>query len=193
MDRPDDNEPRLIGPQPLGPAQRPGPASALAATGAFLALLAASLFALQPDAPDQPGQTIASGEGLGQGLVVPVSPGDPRAIDDAIAGLYLSDGEKTRIREAVGAGDLQVGLMTVWDWMDHDGDVVVLTSAGFVQNVPISNEPKPVVVLYEGPSAITLTGLRDGGGGITVAVGTAGAPLKLRALRAGESIQVRIP
>lgn len=191
MERPNDQEPELLEPELLDAKASSRLSPRMVVAGAFVTLLAASLFLFASD------PLVSIGE-LGElrpteGIIVPLSPSDPAAIDGAIQGLHLGAVEKTRIRTAVEAGALDVGLLIVWDYMDQDGDVVAVSSAGFIQNITIVNAPTPIVIPYDGPSAVTVTGLHDGGGGITVAVASGGGPMQLRPLLVGESVEVRIP
>ena len=189
--RRNDHEPKLLEPQPLPAPKRLAPA--LVATGVLAVAIATGFMFLGSDggAPAD----IATAQSLqpSEGILVPVSTEDPRAFEDAVKGLQLSDPDRARVRTAAAAGDLDLGLIAVWDYLHQDGDIVAVSSAGFVQYVPIHNQPSIVVLPYEGPGSITVTGLHDGGGGVTVAVASGSGPLQLRPLMVGESLQVSIP
>lgn len=192
MDRPDDKEPQLLEPQPIGLA--PSPKRALAALGGtgLAAFLALGLVLSGADDTRHPPQEQAQQQ-QAQGILVPVAETDREAFEQALEGLQLSKLDKQRIRAAVKEGQLDLGLLIAWDWGDQDSDVVTITSAGFTQTVTIQTTPTSITIPYDGLGVVTLTGVRSGRGPVTVGVVNAGEPLRLRGLEIGESIQVMVP
>ena len=75
------------------------------------------------------------------------------------------------------------------DSMDPDGDTVAVEAGGIVQQVVLTKAWMPVAVPIDaGPIAIT--GVRDGGGGIKVALGTRSGAVTIRILAPGVRVEV---
>lgn len=95
------------------------------------------------------------------------------------------------LKEAEG-GYISLAWVTVWDNLAEDGDVIEVSSGGMTRVVSILNEPTTIVVPYSIDSAqLKITGLRDGGGGITVAARTANGSLSLPVMSEGQVITLR--
>ncbi|EGQ7948225.1 hypothetical protein J7X21_001990 [Vibrio parahaemolyticus] len=123
----------------------------------------------------------------GESIFVPVNflDRDERARAKAASGL---DEEKAEhlLKEAEG-GYISLAWVTVWDNLAEDGDVIEVSAGGMTRTVPILNEPTTIVVPYSIDSAqIKIRGIRDGGGGITVAARTANGSLPLPPMSEGE-------
>ncbi|WP_331404608.1 hypothetical protein [Vibrio owensii] len=123
----------------------------------------------------------------GESIFVPVNflDRDERARAKAASGL---DEEKAEhlLKEAEG-GYISLAWVTVWDNLAEDGDVIEVSAGGMTRTVPILNEPTTIVVPYSIDSAqIKIRGVRDGGGGITVAARTANGSLPLPPMSEGE-------
>jgi len=128
-----------------------------------------------------------------RGPIMPISLTDKAARADALRALDVPSNELSEITAAVDSGKLQLGRLTLWDWADGDGDVVTVTSAGYLQRIQLSKAPLTLIVPFTQPGELTLMGLIDGGGGITVATNYAGQALKLNAIAPGETIALTIP
>ena len=103
--------------------------------------------------------------------------------------------DQSPLTEAIKERETKFFHLHVFDCCDEDGDVVeiLVNGASFI-TIPNTHAGSALSVpLAPGNNTIALRGIRDGGGGITVALETGAEPLRLRALRAGESLRVRIP
>lgn len=156
---------------------------------AMAALLAAVMLAAKADRhPDRPIPRDFSE--LGDGMITPVDPADRGAVAAATNALRLPDAQRADVERQVLAGERKLGWIVLVDSIDPDGDVVAVEASGLVQHVALSKAWIPVAVPLE-PASITITGVRDGGGGgITVAIGTRAGPIPLRVLAPGEQVQV---
>lgn len=128
-----------------------------------------------------------------RGPIMPIRLTDKAARADALRALDVQSTELSEIAAAVDSGKLQLGRLTLWDWADGDGDVVTVTSAGYLQRIQLSKTPLTLVIPFTQPGELTLMGLIDGGGGITVATNYGGQALKLKAIAPGETIALTIP
>lgn len=61
----------------------------------------------------------------------------------------------------------------LWDFADQDGDIVEISSAGYKVQVNLLKTPNRVAVPVNFSHIVTLTGVTDGGGGITLGVNSA--------------------
>lgn len=85
-------------------------------------------------------------------------------------------------------GRTMLGWVTVWDNMAEDGDVVEIEANGLKIIVPILNNPTKIVLPYTAGSAkLTIKGIKDGGGGITVSAKTASGSMPIPPMNVGES------
>jgi hypothetical protein len=121
------------------------------------------------------------------GLITPVSANDT---DKAIQMLAMSEPDRAKVQEAVKSGKARLGWITVSDSNVEDGDWVSITGAGFRQDVRLAKAPLLVVVPFAPGTPLTITGLVDPGGGITLAVHVGTGTVGLKPLKAGESIEV---
>lgn len=106
----------------------------------------------------------------------------------AIEVMRLPPDQAAAMRSALDARTLRLAYLTLWDDMAEDGDAVRVSAAGFVQDVPLRNTPVRLAVPLADPAAVTLTGLHDGQGGITVAMLSGTTRVPLPRLRAGQVV-----
>lgn len=85
--------------------------------------------------------------------------------------------------------------VTVWDSDAPDGDVVSLSSGGFTREVVLAKTPTIVYMPYRGGGGVQVTGVYDGGGGITLGIRGSETPLMLPILSVGQviTVPVRLP
>jgi hypothetical protein len=121
---------------------------------------------------------------------VPIDLSQPEERQALVKHLVLPQPEAARVVALIDEGRLAVGWITVWDNFDEDGDAVAITAGGFTQTIPLSHQPTTVAVPYLPGQPITIEGVRDGGGGITAAIGLASGPLPLPPLAVGQTVQV---
>jgi hypothetical protein len=64
----------------------------------------------------------------------------------------------------------RLAYVTVWDSQTEDGDQVTLSSAGYELPVRLAKVPQTFAVPVDASATIKVTGLYDGGGGITLGI-----------------------
>ncbi len=186
-----DHEPALLPPQ-LEPQRRLAIPSGIVAIG-LAAAIAAGVFGSAHLNSSSPAHDTASAV-TARGSIASIDAANSAELTRAIEALRFNAEAKRAIREEVMAGRLHLGVVTVWDWKDEDGDEVTITSAGFSQAVPLWNKPTTVIIPYRGTGAmIAITGLKDGEGGITAGISVGGQSTNLQPLYIGETVQVAIP
>jgi hypothetical protein len=87
---------------------------------------------------------------------------------------------------------LPLAWITLSDFRDEDGDVILIETAGYRRVVPLYNAPTTIAIPLGKDSRLTLTGQKDGFGGITVAIGSGSAPPARLVLSEGQSVQLRL-
>ncbi len=121
--------------------------------------------------------------------LLPDAPGD--ATEQArLTGLIGS--ARADLEARIQSHEARVVEFYLWDDQYEDGDVVEVRSAGFSQTVPLVTARRRIIVPVFQGQPVTLTGVTDGGGGITVAVEVGGAPVPLPVLAPGGSVTLPV-
>jgi hypothetical protein len=131
-------------------------------------------------------------------------------VDEALASMPLSPGEKEELRQRLRMdlrdkrpGDpqhplaygpsysrLELARFRVWDTHQSDGDVIAIQSAGYRITVTIRNQIQEVIVPVQGGRPVTVTGIHDGGGGITLGFDSHIQPMLAPIMSEGQVITV---
>jgi hypothetical protein len=158
------------------PEQKPRPLAKLGLVigGAILALaVGAGLYINHSGAPaDQPtpaqiAEMSQSWEAAQRDKVsLPLVQPEEQA--EALAGLNLPEEEKEALQAEIAAERVSLVWLTLWDNYAEDGDVVALHSEGLNITVPLFKAPVRIALPRPAGGVINLTGVRDGGGGITL-------------------------
>lgn len=88
----------------------------------------------------------------------------------------------------------RVVALTVWDDVAEDGDVVDIITPNFTTQVMIRHAPQTVYLPAQSGSnlPIQIRGVRDGGGGITLALQGSGVPMSAPVLAEGQVIELML-
>lgn len=86
----------------------------------------------------------------------------------------------------------QLAWLEVWDFAAQDGDVVHISAAGYEMDVPLLNAHTRVAVPVGASKTVVVSGVVDGGGGITLGLRTGTGELLLPVLAPGESLTVPV-
>ena len=120
-------------------------------------------------------------------------------VDKAIASMNLKP-EQARIlkqqleKNATQPADqtTQLAWLDIWDFASQDGDIVHVSAAGYEMDVPMMNAQTRVAVPVDASKSVLVTGVVDGGGGITLGLKTGASELLLPVLAPGESLTVPV-
>ena len=123
-------------------------------------------------------------------IEVPIVAG--RQIAAALAALNLPAAEREQLAKDVEAGRLRLVWLSLYDTDAEDGDVVTIGSAGFLYTLGLAKAPAAVAVPVAIGGPVTLTGTRDGGGGVTVGVVGPQGPLPVPPLSVGQTISLAV-
>jgi len=105
------------------------------------------------------------------------------------------DGVQTKqLVEDVRAGTMEVREMSFFDSEAEDGDVLQIEINGAVFTVPIWHTPTSVLFPFNptGPNQMKITGVVDGGGGVTLGVIAQGQGIPLPYLTTGEHLTLNV-
>ncbi len=190
------------------PAQRPkrkplaAPAKRLLLAAALAVSAAVTTWALlgPPVPPAQELDTaqvearLEAFESAGRIPLEAVDPGDPMGLEDALRSLALESVEQSqRLLTDLREEKVRLAWVELWDDRDADGDVVAVLAGGFSRIIPISHTPVRIALpLPAGLQQIQVRGVKDGGGGITVAIRTPAGGVPLPRLLVGQSISVPV-
>ncbi|QMT32215.1 hypothetical protein [Alysiella filiformis] len=87
----------------------------------------------------------------------------------------------------------RVLALTVWDDVAEDGDVIDIITPNFTTQVMIRHTPQTVYLpASSGSLPIQIRGVRDGGGGITLALQGTGVPISAPVLAEGQVIELML-
>lgn len=82
--------------------------------------------------------------------------------------------------------------LELWNFASQDGDSVSISSAGYQATFPILKAPSRIAVPVDANQPIQVTGVHDGGGGITLGAKNGQNRLSLPILAPGQTIQLPV-
>lgn len=96
------------------------------------------------------------------------------------------------MEEMLNEGEIRVAEITLWDDVDQDGDVVTLSSLGYVQSVALTHTHQTFLLPIRLGHPIQITGAHDGGGGITLAFMANGQAVATPVITPNQTIDLMI-
>lgn len=109
----------------------------------------------------------------------------------SVAAMKLPGSQKDALTQDLARPDVHLVYVTVWDDVAEDGDIVTLRSHGMTLQVALTNVPQQFVIPVSG-TGLDMDGVRDGGGGITVAIQAANDPVLAPLLDEGQSVHIPV-
>ena len=123
----------------------------------------------------------------------PVNLADPAEREEALTVMNLKPEERKALENNLSTQAERLVWLDVFDDCQEDGDIVNIKSTSFHQDVAIFHVPRRLAVtLAPSEKAIALTGIRDGGGGITVSVRVQGRIVPLPRLSPGQTMMIPV-
>ncbi len=111
------------------------------------------------------------------------------SLRSAIASMGLPAAAAVSLERDVQAGAAGLAFLSLRDDYAEDGDVVTVQAGGYMATVSLLNAPTRLPIpVPPGGTMVTITGVHDGGGGITVEVQGA----KIPPLRIGQTVTVPV-
>ncbi|MEM1019151.1 MAG: hypothetical protein AAGJ09_01530 [Pseudomonadota bacterium] len=114
-------------------------------------------------------------------------------VDSAIDTMSDDPAVKEEIQTAVSTGEIQLAWLTLWDTHAEDGDILRFEAAGVVPvEVMAMNAKTTIAIPYPADGNVTVTGVRDGGGGITIALESGATQIAWPTMQTGQSINLPV-
>ncbi|WP_446808175.1 hypothetical protein ACH50O_12770 [Methylomonas sp. 2BW1-5-20] len=88
----------------------------------------------------------------------------------------------------------ETGLVwiTLWDFAAADGDVVHVSSAGFEMDIVLQKSQTRIAVPVDSSKTVKISGVHDGGGGITLGVKNGAGMVSLPVLQTAQTLTVPV-
>ena len=134
-------------------------------------------------------QTLLAGSGL------PVTLVGSEDVDEAIASMPETVPQETRdaMRQEIDQGRLQLAWVTLWDTHAEDGDVLRFESSS---SIPIEimalNAKTKFAIPYPMDGDVLVTGVKDGGGGITIALSSGATQIAWPTMAPGDTLRLPV-
>ncbi|WP_290923516.1 hypothetical protein [Halodesulfovibrio sp.] len=123
----------------------------------------------------------------GATIFLPVNLADPGERERAKKATMLPPEKAEHMMLEAEGGYTSLAWVTLWDDCAEDGDIVEVSAGGMKYTVPILHKPTTIVVPYSLDNAeLKIRGVRDGGGGITIAAKTSVDSLPIPPMVEGE-------
>jgi len=136
----------------------------------------------------QQAERINAFQARGQAKLDAVPAAETRQALDAMG---LNGDQRAAIEKDLERSDVRLVYIVLWDDQVEDGDVVEIKSSGFQQRISLTKAPQKFTIPIAG-GTLQMRGLRDGGGGITVAAQADGGPLLVPIMEPGQVIDVPV-
>ena len=118
---------------------------------------------------------------------------DPAERQAALRSLRLTPAEVRPLEYNLQTATERLVWITVFDDCREDGDIVEIRSLRYRRDIPMVHAPTSIAVpVSAAEQAISLTGVYDGGGGITVAIRLNGQMVPVPRLRPGQTLSIPI-
>lgn len=91
-----------------------------------------------------------------------------------------------------GGDSTKLVWITVWDFDSPDGDVVHISSAGYETDVTLRKVQTRIAVPLDVSRIVKITGVHDGGGGITLGVKSGASPISLPVIQVGQILDLPV-
>ena len=101
-----------------------------------------------------------------------------------------ADSQTQAAQPAWDKGGQQMVELVLWDNVAEDGDVVQVSSLGYSQTIPITHAQQTMYFPAQYDVPVTITGIHDGGGGITLGFTGSGQPVSLPVMAEGQVISL---
>jgi hypothetical protein len=82
--------------------------------------------------------------------------------------------------------------LSLWDFADPDGDIVHVSSAGYEMDIPLKKIQDKIAIPIDAAKTIKITGIHDGGGGITLGVNSGSTPVAMPILKEGQILALPV-
>ncbi|MCA0871437.1 hypothetical protein LCL97_11415 [Seohaeicola saemankumensis] len=116
-------------------------------------------------------------------------------IETAIAGMpdTVSKEQREQLRSDIDSGRVKLAWLTLWDTHAEDGDILRFEStASFPIEVMALNAKTTIAIPYPADGNVVVTGVRDGGGGITIALESGATQIAWPTMAPGDTLNLPV-
>ena len=114
-------------------------------------------------------------------------------MQQAIASMELEPEQQLVLENSVKNGDIKMAWIQAWDNYAEDGDVLKFESQNYKITTTLMNKPVVFALpLAPGMNYVKVTGIHDGGGGITASVMTSSGATSVPVIDEGMSYTLPI-
>jgi hypothetical protein len=106
--------------------------------------------------------------------------------------MELSPNDQKAVLADVEADRIKLVWLTLWDDVREDGDIVRVDSGNFSRLVLLQHAPLRIAIPAPANGVVALTGVQDGGGGVTVAVMSGADRIKIPRMSPGQTIDIPV-
>ncbi len=134
-------------------------------------------------------QTLIGGSGF------PLTYVAPEDIDQAINDMpeNVTSEQREQLHAEIKAGRTKLAWLTLWDTHAEDGDVLRFEStASFPIEVSALNAKTTIAIPYPSEGNVVVTGVHDGGGGITIALESGATRINWPTMKPGDTLNLPV-
>ena len=114
-------------------------------------------------------------------------------VDQAIESMPVSDQQRTEVYQKVQSGHMRLAWLTLWDTHAQDGDVLRFESdASLPIEVTALNAPTTLAIPFPATGTVKVTGVVDGGGGITIGLKSGAAQIVWPTMQPGDTLTLPV-
>ncbi|MEM6973456.1 MAG: hypothetical protein AAF577_11680 [Pseudomonadota bacterium] len=114
-------------------------------------------------------------------------------VDQAIESMPLEPEQREQVREQVQQGQIRLAWLTLWDTHAEDGDILRFESdASLPVEVLALNAPTTLAIPYPASGVVKVTGVVDGGGGITIGLKSGATTITWPTMQPGDTLNLPV-
>ena len=114
-------------------------------------------------------------------------------IDQAVASMPVSVEQRAEVHQKVQSGQMRLAWLTLWDTHAQDGDILRFESdASLPVEVTALNAPTTLAIPFPASGMVKVTGVVDGGGGITIGLKSGAAQITWPTMQPGDTLNLPV-
>ena len=114
-------------------------------------------------------------------------------LDQALASMPISDEQRAEVDRKVQSGHMRLAWLTLWDTHAEDGDVLrVESDRALPIEVTALNSPTTLAIPFPASGTVKVTGVVDGGGGITIGMKSGAAEITWPTMQPGDTLDLPV-
>jgi hypothetical protein len=129
------------------------------------------------------------------GAPLPLTYVAPKDIDKAIEDMpkSVSTEQREQLRTEIKQGRTKLAWITLWDTHAEDGDILRFESSSSIPvEVTALNSKTTIAIPYPSDGKVLVTGVYDGGGGITIALESGATQIAWPTMQPGDTLKLPV-